>query len=99
MFERRAKNNEMTASIAVGVAALLLAPLLVPKVRRGAKSVIKGGRNAYAEAITSVAALGELISKATPFKKRARSLRLRIRTPHRKRARLRRKSAGKRAAW
>ena len=91
MFERRAKNNDMTASIAVGVAALLLAPLLVPKVRSRAKSVIKGGRNAYSEAITSVAALGELISKATPFRKRARSSRLRAKEPYRKRAKPRSK--------
>ena len=95
MFERRSRHNETTtASIAVGMAALLLAPLLVPKVRRGAKSVIKGGQHAYSEALASVAALGDLISKA----KMPRALRLSTQSPHRKRAgKLRRKAVRKRS--
>jgi hypothetical protein len=88
MFERRRKNDGTTASIAVGVAAVLLAPLLVPKLR---KSLIKGGRNAYSEATASVSALGELLSDATPFRKRPRILRLGAFVPHRKRANKRRR--------
>ena len=96
MFERRRRKNntETTASIAVGVAALLLAPLLVPKLRRGAKSlVIEGGRNAYNEAVTSVTALGELISNAAPFKKGSRSLAFGASRSNRQRAKPRRKRA------
>jgi hypothetical protein len=58
--------------------------------------LIKGGRTAYGEALSGVAALGDtlgdLVHKATQNWKQPRTLRLRAATPHRKRARkLRRK--------
>jgi len=90
MFERKPKDNGTIAGVVVGAAALVLAPILIPSVRRAAKSVAKGGRNAYDRVVTSAAgwgdALSDLVSKVRRVRRRPQTVRLRVGTPHRKRA-------------
>jgi hypothetical protein len=102
MFERKPKDNGTTAGVVVGAAALLLAPMMIPAVRRAAKSVASRGRSAYDRVVTSVAGLGDalsdLVSKVRRVRGRPQTVRLRVGTPHRKRASKRRKGSNRERA-
>ena len=59
MFDSIFKGGAIIAGLAIGVGAVVLAPLVVPVLRPLAKSAIKAGMMAYDEASVALAELGE----------------------------------------
>src|SRR4051812_36421819 len=59
MFEDLLKGGNILTGLAIGVGALILAPVVVPVLRPLAKSVIKAGMMAYDEAMVALAELNE----------------------------------------
>ncbi len=59
MFEDLLKGGSILTGLAIGVGALILAPVVVPVLRPLAKSVIKAGMMAYDEAVVAMSELNE----------------------------------------